>query len=509
MSTDGLGRRAANATKWALATQIISKLITPLTTLILAHLLTPEVFGVVALVAMVTSLADVFSDAGFQKYLIQHEYESRSQYRLSCDVAFWTNLALSVLLWALIYLTREPIAGLLGNESIELAIVVACGSLPLTAAISVQTAVYQRDFDFKTLFFSRVVSALLVLFISVPLAFLGVGYWSIIVGTIVSNLTLAVWLTIRSWWRPQFRFSLRELVAMLSFSTWTLVEQVLIWLTNWVGTFILASVMSAYYVGLYNTTVSLVNAAVAIVSGAVNPVVFATLSRFQGDRDHFNESFYRMQRYLGFAVIPLATFLFTFSHAIVRVYLGSAWVEASLFFGLYSMASAFVVVFGHIASDAYRSLGKPRYSILAQLGFLLFYIPGLVLGARWGFGVFSYAVPCFRVLGSLITHFVICAFLVGLSPRKMLSNVKYIYIAAFAVSAPTVLAIRLLELGIPVQLLLLALDLVAYLACCLFIRDLRSTLVELCNLFGFERALSRISTAIPGCGELFSRGVSE
>lgn len=67
-----LGDKAASATRWAFASQVAAKLISPLTTMVLARLLTPEAFGVVASVTMVTSFADVFSDAGFQKYLVQH-----------------------------------------------------------------------------------------------------------------------------------------------------------------------------------------------------------------------------------------------------------------------------------------------------------------------------------------------------------------------------------------------------------------------------------------------------
>ena len=70
-STAQLGDKAASATRWAFASQVAAKLISPLTTMVLARLLTPEAFGVVASVTMVTSFADVFSDAGFQKYLVQ------------------------------------------------------------------------------------------------------------------------------------------------------------------------------------------------------------------------------------------------------------------------------------------------------------------------------------------------------------------------------------------------------------------------------------------------------
>ena len=71
METDGLNEKITSSVKWASITEIGAKLITPFTSMLLARLLTPDEFGVVATVTMVTSFADIFTDAGFQKYLIQ------------------------------------------------------------------------------------------------------------------------------------------------------------------------------------------------------------------------------------------------------------------------------------------------------------------------------------------------------------------------------------------------------------------------------------------------------
>ena len=489
---EGIASKAARATKWSLLTQVISKLISPVTTLILAHLLAPEVFGVVAIVTMVTSFADLFSDAGFQKYLIQHEYNDAEQFALSCDVAFWTNLAVSLALWGCIAAGSDALAALLGNAAIGSAIAVACASLPLTAAISVQTAVYQRNFDFKTLFYSKVGSSLLILFVSVPLAFCGFGYWAMIAGTIASNLLLAVWLTVRSAWRPTLKYSFAELRAMFSFSVWTLVEQVSIWLTSWLGTFILGTMMTSYYLGLYNTSTSLVNAVIGIITSAVNPVVFATLSRFQTDREKFDSAFYTMQRYLALAVVPIAVALWAYSDAVVALYLGDQWLEAATFFGLYSLASAFVVVFGHIASDAYRSLGKPKFSLLAQLGFLLIQTPGLIIGVTQGFTVLSWIAPLFRLAGCIVTHALICKFLAGLSPLRMATNLRWVYLATFLVVAPSVALTYFLDLNYFSQCVLLAVDIPVYLSLCILFKDTRQTIFDLAGRFGFAGILNRI-----------------
>lgn len=64
-----------SATKWSALTEIASKLISPISTIVLARLLTPDAFGVLVTATMVISFAEIFTDAGFQKYLIQHNFD--------------------------------------------------------------------------------------------------------------------------------------------------------------------------------------------------------------------------------------------------------------------------------------------------------------------------------------------------------------------------------------------------------------------------------------------------
>lgn len=495
MNDASLEKRTVGATKWSLFTQVASKLVSPITQLVLAHLLVPEAFGVVSLTTMVTSFADMFSDAGFQKYLIQHEFRDKLSFSISANVAFWTNLALSFILWGSIILLRDEIAILLGDPTIGAAIGFACASLPLTSAISVQTAVYQREFDFKVLFYSRIGSAVLVFLVSVPLAVLGFGYWSMIAGTVASNGLLAIWLTARSEWKPSFIYSVDALKSMFSFSSWTLVEAASVWLTNWMGTFVLGSMMSTHYLGLYNTSTSLVNSVTGIVTSAVNPVIFASLSRVQNNRDRFARMFYQMQKSLGFVVIPIAICLFVFRNVIVNLYLGKAWIESATLFGLYALSSAFVIVFGHTASNAYRALGLPRLSLYAQLGFMAIQIPSLVYGASLGFGCLSIIVPVSRVLGSVATHFLICAYFVKLSPAKMLFNLRWVYAATLAVAAPASVFVGIFINSVLLQIILFILCAVAYCVLLLVIRDLRMTLKWLLERFGL---LSHLPLRVAG-----------
>lgn len=80
--------KVLNATKWSSLTEIAAKLVTPISNMILARLLTPDAFGVVATATMIFSFADMFTDSGFQKYLVQHEFTNAQDREESTTVAF-------------------------------------------------------------------------------------------------------------------------------------------------------------------------------------------------------------------------------------------------------------------------------------------------------------------------------------------------------------------------------------------------------------------------------------
>ena len=110
--------KIVNATKWSAVTEIAAKLVNPFSNMILARLLTPEAFGVVATATMIFSFADMFTDSGFQKYLVQHEFEDEIEREQSTTVAFWTNIVLSILFWILISVFSEPLAKMVGNPGL-------------------------------------------------------------------------------------------------------------------------------------------------------------------------------------------------------------------------------------------------------------------------------------------------------------------------------------------------------------------------------------------------------
>lgn len=385
-----LNNKVVNATKWSAFAEIIGKLVGPITTMVLARVLTPEAFGVVTTLTMIIAFAEIFTDAGFQRYIIQHEFKSDEDKDKSINVAFWSNLIMSLLLWGLIAVFAEPLATLVGNPGLGIVLIVACVSIPLEAFSSIQMAVFRRSLDFKSLFYRRLVAVVIPLFITIPLAFWLRSYWALVFGTIAVNLSNAIILTLQSPWRPRLYYSFIRLKEMLSFSVWSMFDAILIWSTSYIEIFFIGCMLSAYYLGIYKTSMTTVTQFTSVITSAILPVIMPALSRTQHDYAAMREILLKIQKYLGMLLLPIGFGIFMFSQLITDVLLGSQWQEAVPFIGIWGLMEVITVVFQRICSNIFPAIGKPRISVIVQVLHLIVLIPAVYISIGYGFSTLFY-----------------------------------------------------------------------------------------------------------------------
>lgn len=424
-----MNQKIGQAAKWSSITEIIAKLISPITNMILARLLAPEAFGIVATITMVISFAEIFTDAGFQKFIIQHEFDDDEALDNSTNVAFWTNLGVSTFICIIIFLIRHQIADLVGSHGLGNSISIASVLIIVAAFSSIQMARYRRALDFKTLFFVRIITSLIPLIVTVPLAVILRNYWALLIGTFASQLCNAIALTVRSKWKPKFYYSFALFKEMFAFTAWTLLESISIWLTTNIGVFIVGNYLSDYYLGIYKTSMSTVNAYMAIITSSLTPVLFSALSRYQNDDENFRKTYYQFQRLTAVLVIPMGIGIYMYRDLVTQILLGSQWGEASGFIGLWGLTSAFTIVFSHFSSEVYRSKGNPKVSLALQLVHIAFLVPTLIISVSYGFKTLYIARSLVRI------QMIVCALLImhimyGFKVQHILRNVLPMIISA-------------------------------------------------------------------------------
>lgn len=358
------------STKWSAIAEFLARIMTPAINIILARALDPAQFGLVATFTLVITFAEVFTDAGFQKYLIQHEFKSRTDLKHSANVAFWTNLAMSVLFWVLILFHNEGIARFVGSEGHGIEIVVLGLQIPLVAFSSIQTALFRRDFKFKQLLPIRVIVSLVPIVVTVPLAFILKNCWAIVIGNLAKELVNTVALTVKSDWKPRLYYKLHILKDMLGDTLWLMADSLMIWATTYASTLILGQKLDSYTLGIYKTGATTISPYINLLYMMTAPVLFAGLSRLQKDKKERDQVFLTYQHYAANIVLLLGVAVFMFRDTVTQILLGAQWTAATTLLGLTGISMTVCVVVAQYNSDYFRAAGKPYVALAVQSSYV-------------------------------------------------------------------------------------------------------------------------------------------
>lgn len=430
------------AAKWSLITEVLAKLITPVTNIILAHILAPTAFGILATIMMVISFAEMLADAGFQKFLVQYEFESEDEKQKNVSVAFISNIVLAIVLWLIIIIWRDELAILVGNEGLGFPLAVMGAMLPLGAFSSIQMAMYRRSFNFKFLLSIRMITIITPLFISIPMALAGFDYWSLIAGLLAAHLFTAIALCVRQEKLISIYFSSTVFRKMFSFSAWSLAEAFSIWLTAWVDTFIISHFLDAYYLGLYKMPTAIVTTVMAIATSSMAPVLFSALSRHQHNQVEFEKTFLTFQRYMALFLVPLGVGMFVYQDFIVEILLGPQWKLAGIVLGSWALSSSLVTAISYLISEAFRAKGMPNISFLAQMAHLFVLIPVIYVCVQYDFTTFVYARSIVRVQMVAVLLYLLAIY-VGMNAWLVIRNIKSYIIASAVVGTGSYVLLHL------------------------------------------------------------------
>lgn len=422
MNGDLLSHKVKSAYIWSTVTETVSKMTLPVLNMILARLLAPKVFGIMATITMVISFSDLLTENGFQKYLIQHQFTDSNEEKLYMSVGFWSNLAFSLLLFFAICLFSKEISFYTGSVGHERELIVSAIMIPINAVIGIQNCKLKKDLNFKSLFYVRTISSFVPLFVTVPLAYLGLNCWSMVIGNIAGSIVRFLILVKLGKFVPKLFFSIEYFLIMLKSGMYTMIDGVLFWLTSWVDTMLIASSMNSYYLGLYKNSVSMVTSLFAIITSSIIPVLYSTLSKLQDDNEGFNKTFLNVQHNLSVFLLPMSIGLFAFRETATVIMLGHKWMEASDIIGIMALTTAIRTIFVSFYGDVYRSKGYFKVSPMLQIVDLMLLVPVCLYFSKEGFWSLVYS-RAFMKLDLVIPEMVAIWFICKISPRDTLKNI--------------------------------------------------------------------------------------
>lgn len=346
---------------------------------IMARLLDPSDFGLVAMVTAVTGIYELFTTAGLSLASVQKSEISHGQ----ISALFWINLAVGGILGLLCLVTAPLLAAFYGEPRlIGVTLVLGLGFF-LNAAGVQHSALMQRQLRYVELTAMDLGAQILGCAVAIVLALNGLGYWSLAIGAVTTPATMTASLWLVSRWtpgRPRRDASIRP---MLNFGATITMNGLLVYFAYNIDKVLIGRYWGADILGLYSRVYQLINIPASNVNTAAGSVVFPSLSRLQADTRKLSSYFLKAYTLSISLSIPAIVFGAVFAEDVVRIVLGEKWTGAATMFRLLAPAAMVQAIINPL-SWLLLSVSLHRRSLWVSLVIAPLVITSVLIGLPYG-----------------------------------------------------------------------------------------------------------------------------
>lgn len=378
--------------------------------IVLARLLLPSDYGMIAIVSIFIILATVFVQNGFNTALIQKKKVSDTDY----SSVFYLSFVVAGLLYALLFFIAPLIARFYDQPQLVPVLRVLSLTLFFGAFNSIQNAVIARAMQFKKLFFSSLGAIVISGGVGIVIAYKGYGVWALVAQQITNQLliTIILWATVS--WRPKLLFSLSRVKGLFSFGWKLLVSSLIDRLYMNIRSLIIGKIYNTAMLGFYNRGKQFPELLVHNVNGSIQSVLLPALSQHQDNKKRVKEMVRRSISMSCFVITPVMFGLAAVAQPLVTILLTEKWLPVVPFLQIFCVAYIFWPI--HTTNlQAINALG--RSDIYLKLEIIKKIIGIVILLVTIPLGV--YAIALGMLLSGVIGMFI------NAYPNKKLLGYRY------------------------------------------------------------------------------------
>jgi O-antigen/teichoic acid export membrane protein len=403
--------------------------------IVLARLLFPEDFGIIAMVSLVTDLALQSVDMGFNEALIQRKEITESH----LSTTFWTGLVIGIILCLIIVAISPFVASFFNNALVGPALAVSALSLVIGPLRTVHGSLLRKRLQFQRFAFGEIGQVITYITIAISLAAVGFGIWSLVIANVASQLALVVLRYVVCRWHPSFTFSFESLKDLGRFGlslTGSRVIQFFIQRLDYIiiGRFLTPAALGFYFQG-YRVT----NFPVTTLEMGVGRVAYSTFSIIQDEHERLRRGFIRSLTYISMIAFPLFSGLAIVAPEFVKVVFGENWIPTTVPLQILCVMATVTTLGVTVVRPVIRSKGRPDIELKLNILKLFLLVPALLVGVRFGtigvaIGISAVALVTWIPL-QLITNRIISVrardYLSALYPATIGSTIMAVILLAF------------------------------------------------------------------------------
>ncbi|MBW4697148.1 MAG: lipopolysaccharide biosynthesis protein [Aphanocapsa lilacina HA4352-LM1] len=372
-----LRQKAVKGVGWSAIRNLGSQGISLGVYFVLARLLGPEAFGLVALAAIFVSFVQIFLEQGLPQAIVQRSQLEKAH----LDTAFWANLAVGTLLTALCFASSGPVANFFHEPRVGPVVCWLSFSLFIGSFNAVQQGILTREFAFKSLAVRSLIATAVGGIVGIAMALSGCGVWSLVGQQLVSQLIGVVTLWQVSSWRPGFAVSLRHLGELLSFGVNVTAFNLSNFFNRRADSFLIGYFLGPVALGYYTIAYNILLAMTQLLTATTTQVALPTFSRLQHAPERLLSAFYTVTQFTSLISFPAFLGVAVLAPELVAVLFGEQWTASVPVMQVLSLVGIQQSVF-FFNGTVLMAMGKPSWRLWLN-----------VLNSIVGVVTFAIAVP--------------------------------------------------------------------------------------------------------------------
>jgi len=370
---------------------------------VLARLLTPRDYGLVGMVTAITGFAAIFVDLGLTTAIIQKQDTTQ----VEMSTAFWTNNGMGILVFVVVWFLASPIARFYEEPSlIWITRCIGCVFI-LTPLSSVHNALLMKSLRFRSVVLINSTALLVSSVAAITSAFIGLGYWSLLIQPIVMGFVNAVLLWLIVGWVPSLAFSGRVLKGFMGFSGYLSLNQAVGYWSRNIDKLMIGRLAGTISLGLYSRAYILMLMPLQQVSNVVDSVLFPAYAKIQNNRREIAQIYLKAMRLTALVTFPISFGLWAISEPAVLVVFGSKWYDAVPILQVLCPLGAVQSILS-LNGSIYLSQGNTRRALVVtscvtlgtSIAFYLGYWAAGMTGMVWAYFIFCLMAAPFIYLSA-------------------------------------------------------------------------------------------------------------
>ncbi|MEO6353632.1 MAG: MOP flippase family protein [Burkholderiaceae bacterium] len=375
------------------ATRVVSQLVSMT---VLARLLAPEAYGLMALAAIVTNLAYLFRDMGTAAAVIQAKDVSP----VMASTVHWTNVGLGLAIGVLIVATAPLMAQIFHEPGLANVLYLLALVFPMAGLGVLHQALLERESKFSVVATAEIAASLAGLAIALLLAWRGAGVLSLVFQIIAATLVSTTLIVLRSAFRPGLHWSAQAFKSIARFSGNLSLFNIVLYFSRNSDSMVIGRILGTAVLGVYSMAYRVMLFPLQNMTFVVSRVLYPVMSRKQDDVADVARLYLKAVSFIAFLTAPLMAGLFALREPFVHLLLGDKW-QASVVILAWLAPVGFIQSLVSTTGTVLMSRGST--GLMLRLGLLgaVLQVGAFVVGAQWGIEGVAAAYLAANILNAL------------------------------------------------------------------------------------------------------------